>query len=99
MAAPLLLDLSHTSHTHARTGIQRVARSLWRELGAQALPITFDPYRGAWRELESWETKNLATDSFSAKRGAAWPLVAKVKGRSRRLFRGPAVDAKLSGRD
>ncbi len=43
MSAPLLLDLSHTSHTRARTGIQRVARSLWRELGTAAQPITFDP--------------------------------------------------------
>lgn len=49
MPATILLDLSHTSHTRARTGIQRVARSLWRELGPAAAPVTFDPHERTWR--------------------------------------------------
>lgn len=73
MPATILLDLSHTSHTRARTGIQRVARSLWRELGPAAAPVTFDPHERTWRPLDPWELKNLSTDSFSQKRGASWP--------------------------
>ena len=34
---PVLVDLSHTSHTRARTGVQRVARSLRNALGAEAI--------------------------------------------------------------
>ena len=37
MKAPFLLDLSHTCHTRARTGVQRVARSLRSALGSDAL--------------------------------------------------------------
>ena len=55
MSAPFLLDLSHTSHTSARTGIQRVARSLWRELGDSARPITYDPHQRTWRALDAWD--------------------------------------------
>ena len=86
MSAPFLLDLSHTSHTSARTGIQRVARSLWRELGDSARPITYDPHQRRWRALDSWERENLAADSFSLKRGTTWPVSARLRGYSRRLF-------------
>ena len=86
MSAPFLLDLSHTSHTSARTGIQRVARSLWRELGDSARSITYDPHQRRWRALDSWERENLAADSFSLKRGTTWPLSARLRGYSRRLF-------------
>lgn len=96
MAAPFLLDLSHTSHTHARTGIQRVARSLWRELGPRAEPITYDPHQRTWRPLQPWEIKNLTTDSFSSKRSAAWPLIAKLRGKTRRLLQGPSSHPPLS---
>ena len=86
MSAPLLIDLSHTSHTSARTGIQRVARSLWRELGDSARSITYDPHLRRWRALDSWERENLAADSFSLKRGTTWPLSARLRGYSHRLF-------------
>ena len=86
MSAPFLLDLSHTSHTSARTGIQRVARSLWRELGDSARSITYDPHQRTWRALDPWERENLAADSFSLKRGTTWPLSARLRGYSRRLF-------------
>ena len=45
-AAPLLFDASHTSHTAAQTGIQRVCRTLFGELYAQgqAAPICYDPH-------------------------------------------------------
>jgi len=84
MPSPLLLDLSHTSHTLAKTGIQKVCRSLYRELGDVA-PICHDPYEGAWRPLDDWELRNLSSGAASRGRGAKWPLVANLRGRMRRL--------------
>lgn len=96
MPATILLDLSHTSHTRARTGIQRVARSLWRELGPAAAPVTFDPHERTWRPLDPWELKNLSTDSFSQKRGASWPVTAQLRGHTRRLLGHQSPNAQLS---
>lgn len=80
-----LIDLSHTSHTRAQTGIQRVCRALQRELGAEATPITWDPYADCWRTLEAWEEANLAATAPAAKRGSVWPLAARWRGRLRRM--------------
>jgi glycosyltransferase involved in cell wall biosynthesis len=92
MPAPLLLDLSHTSHSHARTGIQRVARSLYTALGGDACAITYDPHGKLWRALDRWERANLAGSAAAVKRGAQWPLRAKLHGRARRLLgRTPAL--------
>ena len=82
----LLLDLTHTSHTRARTGIQRVARALQQNLSSTALPITRDPFVGAWRQLEPWERTNLAISQGGEKRKAQWPASAKWRGRLRRVF-------------
>ncbi|MEO7598916.1 MAG: glycosyltransferase family 1 protein [Opitutus sp.] len=82
----LLLDLTHTSHTRARTGIQRVARSLQQHLGEQAVSITRDPFLGAWRPLERWELANLASSQGGEKRKAQWPASAKWRGRLRRAL-------------
>src|ERR1051326_3234054 len=84
MPEPILLDLSHTSHTRARTGIQRVCRSLHNALGAEALAVTYDPHAEVWRLLEDWERENLASSAAEKKRGAQWPLDAKLLGRARR---------------
>jgi glycosyltransferase involved in cell wall biosynthesis len=86
MPVPLLLDLTHTSHTRARTGIQRVTRSLRAALGSGAIAITHDPHQRTWRMLQSWEEANLAATAASGKRGAAWPLGARLRGVGRRLF-------------
>jgi glycosyltransferase involved in cell wall biosynthesis len=85
MPAPFLLDLTHTSHTRARTGIQRVTRSLHTALGDRALAITHDPHRGGWRTLALWEKANLAASAPAKKRGAQWPLLARLRGRWQRL--------------
>jgi glycosyltransferase involved in cell wall biosynthesis len=82
MPAPLLLDLTHTSHTRARTGIQRVTRALHAALGDGAVAITHDPHLAAWRPLEPWELANLTANSTAEKRGARWPLGAKLRGHS-----------------
>jgi len=93
---PLLLDLSHTSHTRARTGVQRVARSLHREWAGLAAAVCFDPYEGAWRPIEGWEEENLASAGPSASRGARWPLGARIRGRMRRWRPRPSALAALA---
>src|SRR3954469_23260936 len=90
MPAPLLLDLTHTSHTRARTGIQRVTRSLFAELSQGAIPITHDPHADTWRPLEPWELANVSATGAATKRGAQWPLTAKLRGNFRRWLRGGA---------
>lgn len=85
----LLLDLTHTSHTRARTGIQKVSRSLHQALEdiEGVTPISHDPYRGGWRPLRSWEQANLSEGAPSTKgRGARWPLHARLSGRLNRWF-------------
>ncbi|ATC64933.1 glycosyl transferase family 1 [Nibricoccus aquaticus] len=93
----LLLDLSHTSHTHARTGVQRVCRSLHTALAASTAvtAITHDPHRNTWRPLAPWETANLASTAPSPKRSARWPLPARLAGRTARTLglRPPALPA------
>jgi glycosyltransferase involved in cell wall biosynthesis len=96
MPAPILIDLTHTSHTRARTGIQRVTRSLHAALGSAAVAITHDPHRHSWRLLDSWERLNLTSESTSKKRGASWPLSARLGGKVTRLFGSPQpVSAQL----
>lgn len=89
----LLIDLSHTSHTPARTGIQRVARAIHQHLGNKAQPVTFDPFLDTWRPLEAWELANLAQTQGGRKRGAHWPPSAKFRGRLRRILRRTSVHA------
>lgn len=85
MPPSLLLDLTHTSHTHARTGVQRVARSLAFALGGRGRPITYDPYAMSWRDLDPWERADLAAENTPSDRGARWPLRARWRGYLRRL--------------
>jgi len=84
----LLLDLTHTSHTRARTGIQRVARSLYTALRASGdvRGMCFDPYQKAWRALEPWEESNLIIEAAAASRGARWPWPARLRGILRRFI-------------
>lgn len=87
-SSPLLFDASHTSHTAAQTGIQRVVRALFEELHAtgRATPICYDPHLIGWRPLEAAETSVLRDRSGGAgkSRGAKWTLGQKLAGASRR---------------
>ena len=93
MDAPLtLLDLSHTSHTQARTGVQRVCRSLHRSLGTltrpdSIRPITWDPYAAAWRALDEAEATCVSTEEASTRRRSQWPLALLLRGWARRASR------------
>jgi glycosyltransferase involved in cell wall biosynthesis len=96
----LLLDVTHTSHTRAQTGIQRVCRALAAELARQGAvePMCYDPHQSAWRALRAGERAVLAERHGGAKsRSAKWSLSDKLLGRARRLTgrkpRLPAADA------
>ncbi len=97
-AAPLLFDASHTSHTAAQTGIQRVCRALFAELDATgaAVPVCYDPHLEGWRPLGAPEAAVLRDRSGGAgkSRGAKWTLRQKLAGASQRwLNRRPALPA------
>ena len=85
----LLFDATHTSHSRAQTGIQRVCRSLFAELERRgaASAICFDPYLQGWRSLDSGELARLRDRSGAGghSRSAQWPLHRQVVGHMRRL--------------
>jgi len=85
-----LLDLTHTCHTAARTGIQRVTRSLHAALGERACAVTWDAYAGHWRPLNDRENASLRDEAISGHRGAQWPWSTRMQSRWHRLTRQPA---------
>ncbi len=91
----LLLDLTHTSHTRAQTGIQQVARALHAAL-PDSCGVTWDAYARSWRPVETWEHTNLAARGAGGRRGAHWPWSARLRGRWRRLT-GSAPDLPAAG--
>src|SRR5664280_2318144 len=85
----ILVDLTHTSHTRAHTGIQRLCRALreaLRERADEVVPVCHDPYESTWRPLRRWEECNLAPPRgrVAGRRGSRWPLSAKIGGLLRR---------------
>jgi len=96
MSTPLLFEATHTSHTAAQTGIQRVCRTFFAELSGQTpiLPICYDPHLIGWRALAREEEAVLRDRSGGTgkSRGAKWTLRQKISGASRRwLGRRPAL--------
>ena len=91
----LLVELTHTSHSAARTVIQRLARSLFVELTAltPTCPVGFDPWQNAWRPLEGGELATArGAGATGAKRSARWTTGQKLRGWRRRwLGRAPAL--------
>ena len=86
-----LIDLTHTSHCPGHTGIQRVCRSLYRELGTRDsyTAVCFDPYENAWRRLRASERRNLRLPSTLKDiggRGANWTTAERMRGRFRRFL-------------
>jgi glycosyltransferase involved in cell wall biosynthesis len=92
----LLFDATHTSHTSAQTGIQRVCRTFFAELSArnQTAPICYDPHLIGWRPLRGDELAVLCDQTGGAgkSRGAKWTLPQKIAGAGQRWFgRRPAL--------
>lgn len=96
----LLYDASHTSHTRAQTGIQRVVRSLFAELASRrdVAPLCFDPHQHAWRTLRARERATLCEPhgEGAGSRGAKWTITEKIAGRARRILgrKAPLPDAR-----
>ncbi|MDF9828231.1 glycosyltransferase involved in cell wall biosynthesis [Ereboglobus sp. PH5-10] len=89
----VLYDVTHTSHTNANTGIQRVIRRLHRHWPKNKepslLPVVHDKYAHAWRRMDADETDNLmftADKSVGERRGASWSLSQRIRGRVSRVF-------------
>ena len=84
----LLFDATHTSHTAAQTGIQRVCRALFAELDArrEVAPVCYDPYLAGWRPLGPAERALLSgrTGGAGQSRGAKWSLAQKIRGAAQR---------------
>lgn len=94
----MLFDASHTSHTSAQTGIQRVCRTFFTELAATGpvTPVCYDPHLIGWRPLGAGEAAVLGDRSGGAgkSRGAKWTLAQKISGATQRwLGRRPALPA------
>lgn len=82
----ILIDVTHTSHCYANTGIQRVTRCLYQNIKLinKIIPICFDKYSKSWRKIDNIE-KTLMNDFYSINtskktRGANWTLSQKIKG-------------------
>ncbi|MEX0325654.1 MAG: glycosyltransferase family 4 protein [Puniceicoccaceae bacterium] len=87
------IDLTHTTHTGAQTGIQQVCRNLARELQGAVVPIVYDRFAAQWRGLDNDEKAHLvpATDAEPpARRSSRWSTLQKARGYFRRVTRKPA---------
>ena len=90
----LLIDLTHTSHTAANTGIQRQARGVFNALAqlTATAPVCLDPFAAAWRPLDALELQNARGKCpVGHSRGAQWTLGQKLRGWSGRLGRNTPV--------
>lgn len=82
----LLLELTHTSHTLAATGIQQVCRNLYAEIGklAETKAIVHDPWQKSWRTALRPERVRLrpdGTDGVARRKGEVWKTGMKIRGR------------------
>lgn len=93
----LLYDATHTAHTQAQTGIQRVTRSLFAALNAQGpvQGLCCDPHLRGWRPLDAGELACLRDRTGGGpSRGAKWSLRHRLGGHARRwLGRPPKLPA------
>ncbi|HLP10277.1 MAG TPA: glycosyltransferase [Opitutaceae bacterium] len=86
----LLIDLTHTSHTPANTGIQRLARSLCAALERRTAvaPVCLDPFADAWRPLDALELRLArGEEPVGRHRGSRWTLGQKARGWTLRFLR------------
>ncbi len=79
-----VIDLTHTSHTAAQTGIQQVCRSLHEHLAQLngIEPVIYDRFAGRWRTLDKREQSLIASrnQKVSRKRSSRWTAWQKLRG-------------------
>ena len=96
----LFIDLTHTSHCRAHTGIQQVCRSLYASLPSlvETSPVCYDPFERCWRPLDSLETATMRPSRDyrpGSARGSRWTISQKCRGLLRR-FNGAGSNTVLS---
>ena len=78
------IDLTHTSHTSAQTGIQQVSRSLYAILSSSygCKSVIYDRFAGCWRNPDRSEQGLISgvQSSPSGKRSASWSPFQKLRG-------------------
>lgn len=80
----ILFDVTHTSHTDARTGIQQLTRRLFGAAHDSGLAagVTFDNRWGAWRSLDADEAALVREAAEGGNsRSARWTHAQKWRGR------------------
>lgn len=80
-----LIDLTHTSHCRAHTGVQRVSRCVYAEFSRQVplLPICYDRFAKCWRPLNDDEAVYLqapAEEKPDSSRSQRWTLTQRSRG-------------------
>ena len=96
------IDLTHTTHTRAQTGIQQVCRNLARSLKSSGIadPVVFDRYAAAWRLLDAEEASTLEPSPGAKppmKRSSTWSLTQNVRGRWARLSHRNLTPPRIEG--
>ena len=86
----LLVELTHTSHTLAATGIQQVCRNLFFELGkvAQVDAVIYDKWQCSWRTASPSEREMLTprgAEGVARRKGESWTMAEKARGRVKLL--------------
>ena len=94
------VDLTHTTHTGAQTGIQQVCRELMTGLSADgfARPLVYDRFARMWRGLDRRERRFLSPEQGvrpSVKRSGRWTMVQKLNGMARKFRKGPGMPEEI----
>ncbi len=95
----LFIDLTHTSHCRAHTGIQQVCRSLYASLPPlmEICPLCYDPFERRWRPLDALEIAAMQPPRDyrpGSARGTRWTISQKCRGLLHR-FRGAGPNSVL----
>lgn len=90
----ILYDVTHTAHTGANSGIQRVTRRLAAHWPAgkntRLNPIVYDRYAHEWRHADAPELDKLASPADrrpGVKRGSSWSVWQRTRGRAAKILK------------
>jgi len=91
----LAIDLTHSTHSAAQTGIQQVSRGLYHALSQTTREaIVYDKYECIWRSLDRREHEHLLqVDKMDAvrKKRPHWSTWQRIRGRTKHTLCSPKV--------
>ncbi|MDP0500252.1 MAG: glycosyltransferase [Verrucomicrobiota bacterium JB022] len=96
----LAIDLTHSAHSRAQTGIQQVARGVTAAL-PDADPIVYDRFAHEWRSLDARERKHLQTVDQLQKvkrKRPHWSTWQRIRGKTLANLRGKRFVLPPAGR-